>query len=672
MDKLVGQPDAEFRPGQLAALKAIFEDRRQALVVQRTGWGKSAVYFLATSLNRSRGHGPTVLISPLLALMRNQIEAATQLGLQAATVNSTNAEDWEAVFAQIANSEIDILLISPERLNNPKFRQDVLQRLMADIGLLVVDEAHCISDWGHDFRPDYQRVGRILQYLPEQTPVLMTTATANQRVVDDIVDQLGGDLEVIRGSLDRESLRLDAIELGSRAERLGWLADNVKKMPGSGIIYTLTVRDSEQVAAFLQHEGIDAVAYSGTTNLEIKLRVEQNLAANDVKAVVATSALGMGYDKPDLKWVVHYQSPGSPIAYYQQVGRAGRAVDDSWGVLLSGDDDKEIQDFFIATAFPTPEQAETILDALEQSDGLKVGAILQKVNLRDQRLRGFLKQLEVSGFLEQDGGRWYRTIKEWRYPTDRVTAVTNQRRHEQRSMVEYVKTTDCRMRFLRNLLDDDQATDCGRCSACTGRGMPPHPSEEAVQRAEAFLGSLHPTIEPRKVWPVGADRSGLPKFVPFETGVALTREGSPTTGRLVVRGKRVDHRFDNRLIFELAEVISQRGLTDHVSYLTFVPSTSSNLVSDLAERLGSKLRLPVIETLRALPGPPQAEMENSSTQMRNALSKLEVVADPPAGGGLLVDDIVDSRWTLTVAANLLAARGSGPLYPVVLADASYG
>jgi ATP-dependent DNA helicase RecQ len=234
-------PRATFREGQWEAISALVEGRSRVLVVQRTGWGKSLVYFIAAKLLRESGTGPTLLISPLLSLMRNQIEAARSLGINARSINSANNEEWTDIEAELAVDQCDVLVVSPERLSNDRFRSQTLPSIQTGIGLFVVDEAHCISDWGHDFRPDYRRIVRIVRGLPKEVPLLATTATANERVGNDIVSQLGTDLVVFRGPLERESLRLQVIELPDQAERLAWLVEHVPGLPGSGIIYCLTV-----------------------------------------------------------------------------------------------------------------------------------------------------------------------------------------------------------------------------------------------------------------------------------------------------------------------------------------------------------------------------------------------------------------------------------------------
>ena len=482
--------EATFRDGQRTAIEAVIEDGHRALVVQRTGWGKSLVYWIATRVRRDQGHGPTLIISPLLALMRNQIAMAGRLGLRAATINSGNVEDWDAIHHGLAADAIDVLLISPERLANERFTRDILPGIQGSIGLFVVDEAHCISDWGHDFRPDYRRIGRILQALDPSVPVLATTATANDRVVDDVAEQLGEGATVLRGPLARQSLQLDAIVLENQAERLAWLAGELPRMPGSGIVYCLTVADTQRVATFLQSQGIDARPYNADLSTGEREGLEDALVANEMKALVATVALGMGFDKPDLGFVVHYQRPGSAIAYYQQVGRAGRAVEHAFGVVLSGREDDDIAEFFMDQAFPPTADMHRILAALEDGGSMSASRLETTVNLRRGRIAQALKLLELDGAVARDGGRYVRTTTPWEQDEERIERVIAARRTELAQMQAYMRHDGCLMAFLIRQLDDPDVTACGRCANCTGRGLP-RTVDEGLVRA-AISAARHP------------------------------------------------------------------------------------------------------------------------------------------------------------------------------------
>ncbi len=514
--RLIAAPtgEARLRGDQWRAIDALVADRRRALVVQRTGWGKSAVYFVATALLRERGAGPTVIVSPLLALMRNQVEAAARAGIHARTINSSNTEEWDTIQAEVAAGEVDVLLVSPERLNNPDFRDRVLPELAAATGLLVVDEAHCISDWGHDFRPDYRRLRPMLADLPPGVPVLATTATANARVTADVAEQLGTgagtDALVLRGPLDRESLSLGVLQLRDAAHRMAWLADHLGELPGSGIIYTLTVAAAEEVTAFLRQCGYTVASYTGKTENADRQQAEEDLLANRVKALVATSALGMGFDKPDLGFVVHLGSPSSPIAYYQQVGRAGRGVEHAEVLLLPGKEDQAIWEYFASIAFPPEEQVRRTLEVLGRADRpLSLPALEPLVELRRSRLETMLKVLDVDGAVRRVQGGWTATGVPWAYDSERYAWVAKQREAEQQAMRDYVTTAGCRMEFLRRQLDDEAAAPCGRCDTCNGPRFTESVSPAALDAARGELGRAGVEVEPRKMWPTGLPAVGV-------------------------------------------------------------------------------------------------------------------------------------------------------------------
>jgi ATP-dependent DNA helicase RecQ len=606
--------------------------------------------------------------------MRNQLEMAQRVGVNARTLNSENPQEWPEVEEQVRQGSIDLLLVSPERLNNPDFRENLLPILVRTTGLVVVDEAHCISDWGHDFRPDYRRIARVLDRLPSTVPVLCTTATANQRVIDDILLQLGEDLVVFRGTLERDSLRLSVVALPDPAKRLAWLANAIPGMPGSGIVYCLTVRDTKMVAGWLRQCGIEARAYSGETEPSHRVEVEEALASNRLKAVVATSALGMGYDKPDLGFVIHYQSPGSPIAYYQQVGRAGRNLAEAEGVLLVGSEDRDIQDYFIRTAFPPQAQAESVVALLERTAApMTLREVLAHVNIRQTRLEAMLKVLEVEGAVERPSpGRWRRTFGVWSYDVDRVERVTAARRQEQTAMRRYAETSSCLMAFLRRELDDPHANPCGRCGPCTGRHANVSLADEEIAQAREWLRSSPLVIEPRKQWMADVvGQSTIPREVRLQEGRSLSSYDDGGWGHLVRDAKYAGGTFSEELVAAAGRLIRQWSPQPSPEWVTSVPSVRHpRLVLDFAERLAGGLGLPFHNVVTRVRGnAPQKEMENSPQQLRNVYGAFSVPSELPAGPVLLVDDIHDSRWTLTVVGVALRTSGSGPVYPFTLAQA---
>jgi ATP-dependent DNA helicase RecQ len=671
--RLTGRDDSTFRPGQWEAIQRLVAERARVLVVQRTGWGKSGVYFIATRLLRDRGSGPTLLVSPLLALMRNQLEMARRSGVRAETIHSDNRADWVEIEARARRNEVDLLLVSPERFNNLHFRYEVLPALTKSVGLLVVDEAHCISDWGHDFRPDYRRIQRVVELLPDGVPVLCTTATANDRVVADIVAQLGEDLLVERGPLGREGLALAVVDLPEPARRLAWLADQLAVMPGSGIVYCLTVRDAERVGAWLRHRGIDARSYTGEADSGDRISIEQQLLANEVKVVVATSALGMGFDKPDLTFVVHFQSPGSPIAYYQQVGRAGRAVDASMGVLLAGREDAEIQDWFIRTAFPSRPQAEEVVSVLETAARpLSLRAIEAEVNVRHTRLEVMLKVLEVEGAVERVGGGWSRTKRAWAYDGERVDRVTSARRAEQAAMRGYASTAGCRMEFLRTQLDDPEARPCGLCDRCRSWSLDVPLDARLVADAAAFLRDRPIELEPRKQWPgVDAARGNIPDGMRNRVGRAVSAYNDGGWGTAVREAREGAAAVLDALVEAAAELVRRWQPDPAPEWIAYVPSLERAVVPDFAARLAAQLGIPAVDVMRRIrEGRPQKEMENSAQQFRNVHGAFTVVGPVPERPVLLIDDLIDSGWTLTVVGAELRKAGSGPVHPLVLAQAT--
>lgn len=674
-----GFPDAQFREGQEEAIRYLVNQRGRLLVVQKTGWGKSFVYFIATRLLREAGHGPTLLISPLLALMRNQIAAAERMGVRAATINSDNPDAWIEIETRLRQNEVDILLISPERLANERFRTQVLAGIAGRIALLVIDEAHCISDWGHDFRPHYRLLERIVKTLPPNLRLLATTATANNRVMDDLMAVLGPNLEISRGDLNRPSLTLQTIRMPSQAERLAWLAEQLAVLKGHGIIYTLTVRDANQVAAWLNSKHLNVEAYTGETGSR-RAALEQALLDNQVKALIATTALGMGYDKPDLSFVIHYQTPGSVIAYYQQVGRAGRALDNAYGILLSGHEEIDITDYFIKSAFPTRDEVAAVISALETAqNGLSVPELLARVNLSKGRIQKTidLLSLESPAPIAKLGSKWQLTAALLREAFwDRAERLTALRRAEQQQMQDYVNLGSGHMAFLINALDGDPRT----VGSSAWPPLPTTVNPAPVQEAIAFLRGVNLTIEPRKKWPDGGmPHHQLKGLIPLEyqaqPGKALCVWGDAGWGSLVRRGKYHDKRFADDLVTACVNVIQQWNLPIAPTWVSCVPSLRHpDLVPNFAQRLATALGLPFHPVLAKINDrPEQKTMANSTQQARNVDGSLafSVPRLPRRGPLFLVDDMVDSRWTLTVAAWLLRTHGSGEVWPLVLAQAGH-
>ncbi|HEY5320141.1 MAG TPA: DEAD/DEAH box helicase [Galbitalea sp.] len=693
---LVGRDDADFHEGQFEAIETLVDARRRALVVQRTGWGKSAVYFVATLLLRRQGAGPTILVSPLLALMRDQIAAAARAGVRAVAINSTNPHEWASVQAMLVADEVDVLLVSPERLNNPSFRENQLPALIRNIGMLVVDEAHCISDWGHDFRPDYRRLRDLIAQMPTGVPVLATTATANSRVVQDVAEQLGalaggvsitsapssrdystGGSEVvtIRGPLARASLRLGVLRLPDARTRLGWLLSHLADLPGSGIIYTLTVAAAEDTARLLREAGHSVRAYTGQTDPAEREESEGMLKRNQVKALVATSALGMGFDKPDLGFVLHLGAPSSPVAYYQQVGRAGRATDNADVLLLPGSEDEAIWKYFATASMPDQARAEAILGALGDTP-MSTPALEARVNIRRTPLELLLKVLDVDGVVKRVQGGWISTGHPWTYDRERYERIAAERVAEQQHMIEYERTDGCRMEYLQRSLDDGTAAPCGRCDNCAGVWYPVDVRDDATETATTSLDRVGVPLDPRAQWPTGADRLGVPmkgnikpdeRMLEGRALARLTDLGWGNTLREIFSPGVPDAPASPALLAACVRVLADWNWDERPVGIVAMPSRAHPLLVDsLAHGLASAGRLPYLGALDLVGDGPIGEPGgNSAYRLSSVWNAFEVgpalaaALDNANGPILLVDDLADSRWTLTVAARLLRGASTG-------------
>ncbi|MCI4012470.1 RecQ family ATP-dependent DNA helicase [Brevibacterium sp. ZH18] len=679
--ELTANPEAQFRDGQLESIRDLVVEKKRVLVVQRTGWGKSAVYFVATRMLRAAGTGPSLIISPLLALMRDQIAAAERAGVRAASLNSSNVTEWDTVLDDLRAGNLDVLLVSPERLNNPQFRDEVLPQLLAFLGLIVVDEAHCISDWGHDFRPDYRRIGHILSELPGNTPVLATTATANSRVVADVAEQLGHDTTVVRGELARDSLRLGVLPGLDASGRIAWLTSHLGDFTGSGIIYTLTVSAAEDITRILRDQGHEVRAYTGRTDAEERADLEQQLKDNRIKALVATSALGMGFDKPDLGFVLHIGAPSSAVAYYQQVGRAGRATDSADVLLLPGAEDQEIWNYFATASMPSQTDANAVLQALAEADGpLSVARLETLVGTKRTRLQLLLKTLEVEDAVTKIKGGYISTGRGWVYDQERYEKVAAVRAAEAQAMLDYESTRECRMEFLIRQLDDPEPKPCGRCDNCAGIWWSTEISDEQRQATAGTLHRIGLPIDPRSTWPSGMANIGVPLKGKIPVGelaaegraiARLSDLGQGQTLRSFLAPDAPDAEVPAQIGKWCLEVLGQWDWAIRPEAVVSMPSARRPLtVRSLAANLASAGRL--------IDGGELLQVHDHGTPDVNSAFRVKDLYDafvvPPeveeavAGKSvLLVDDEVVSRWTMAIGARLLRQAGATAVLPFALA-----
>ena len=649
--------DAAPRAEQLDAVQALLQPAARVLVVQATGWGKSAVYWAATRALRSLGCGPALVVSPLLALMRDQVMAADRAGLAAATVNSTNFAEWDEVFERLDSDAIDVLLVSPERLGNPRFAAR-LGELLARVGLIVIDEAHCISDWGFDFRPDYQRLARALLATPTAS-ILATTATANHRVSRDIGRQLGQQALTFRGTLARTSLTLSVVPGLSPLQRYAWMADAIERLPGSGIVYVLTVAEAERLAAFLRSLGHAVEAYSGQIDAERRLQVEEQLRHNQIKAVVATSALGMGYDKPDLGFCVHIGSPASPVAYYQQVGRAGRGVAHAEGVLLPSEADERIWDYFATATIPDEVHAHKVLEVLA-AEALSLPEIEARTGVRRGRLEALLKILAVEGVVDKDGSSWRASGPAYVHDRAKWSALIEVRRQEAELMRRYARGQGCLMAYLQTALDDPAPAPCGRCSVCTGRLPDPgaSPSQDKQNAAREFLRGIDIEIEPRKLWPAGAKRKGPIKG--FAQGRAVAFADDPAWAESL-QAWRQSGELPQTLLEGAVATLARWSKHWPARPTCVVPLAAPHMAANqsLASFIAHKGRLPLHDVLSWQGGPAPSDSASAAVvEHLQSVMQLAPGTALPAGPVLLVACEVRSRWSASLAATLLREHGA--------------
>jgi len=662
--------NAKFREGQKEAIEAVVNGKR-TLVVQKTGWGKSLVYFIATKLlKEKKKDGITLIISPLLALMNNQIDSAQRLGLNVKTINSDNNDEWDNIISDICdNNTVDALIISPERLANADFVKDCLDKIKNRVNLFVVDEAHCISDWGHDFRPDYRRIVKILQLLPGNVPVLATTATANDRVVNDIVAQLGENLVISRGELIRESLAIQVIKLQKKEDRLAWLAENIEKMPGSGVVYCLTKADCDLVTDWLNENDIKSEKYYADISKEYKAIILDKFQKNEIKVLVATVAFGMGYDKPDIGFVIHFQRPANIVSYYQQIGRAGRGIELAYAILLCGEEDEHINQYFINSAFPTEKDMNIVVDFITDNPGKSISEIKGALNIRANRVEKTLKYLTVGDdiyteYVNRKKG-YYKSAKKWEPDLERSEGITAIRYKEMQDMDEFTKQKGCYMKYIAEKLDDVNAKVCGKCSNCRGLLFDEMVGAETVQRAQQFIKSKFGVIEPRKQFP---DKTKIESEFQFKSGIVLSNYADAGYGMAVQKGKYVDGYFSDELVDASVKILSEFIKNNNIEWITPVTSKRHpQLVPDFAKRLADRLGIGYFEGIKKFNAEEQKKFENSKGQYQNANDSFEII-QVKKENILLVDDMVDSRWTFTVCAMKMREMGSGDIYPFALAN----
>lgn len=659
--------NAQFREGQLKAIQNVLNGEK-ILVVERTGWGKSLVYFLSTKLLRKKKSGITIVISPLLSLMENQMLSALKFGLKCEMLNSLTSYKRTEIFEQLKNNELDLIFTSPETLMKNEI-QNFLTYIK--INFLVVDEAHCISEWGHDFRLDYTKLKTLVKNIHSRIPILATTATANDRVIEDIKIQFGNDLKILKGSLSRESLHIQVLKNMNTAERLAWLLENLNKIPGTGIIYCLTRRECEFVSSFLKENGINSESYYSRKNPKdeiINKKALELFTENKIKVIVATVKLGMGYDKEDISFVIHYNTPPNIISWYQQIGRAGRNISDAYIFLMSSFDDEARNKMFMMKSFPEKHETEEIMQCIRDSVfGITEKNIESKVNSNAAKIRKALDFLEHDGFTFKHENKYFVTSRAFKYNDEHYEKLRALRLDELQQVTDLIRTEECYTKFSVNCLDDFTARDCKKCSNCTGEDIIENLSlsQESIKIAKDFMKSEIIIITPLEKLPNGEEI----KFK-LMSGICLSRYGAEGVGDIV---KRVKYSWLSHYPDEIIEIAAEKLFPvtqEHeIKNITFIPSLRNKLVDDFAERLALKMGLEFSDLLVKTDSPPQKNMQNDYYQCENVKNSFSIRKDIEIPEKvILIDDIIDSGWTLNICGMKLMQSGCEKVFPFALAD----
>ena len=680
--RAVGDNEATFRAGQWEAIVSLIDQKRHLLLVQRPGWGKSSVYFIATSVLRSRGLGITFIVSPLIALIRNQCEAAKRRwNIRAESITGNNTVDWYRIKHNINNGNVDVLFITPEQLVSQQFSENHLQEIIDSTSLFVVDEAHCMSGWVDDYRIAYLKVKYLIESLPNSVPILCTTATAQDKVIEDIKSKISG-IALQRGPLTLESLELQTMRVSSKEEGLAWLKDHILKLPGTGIIYTLKKRDTSLIASWLKFHNVSSEAYY--TGIESAALSEEKFLNNQIKVLVATNALGVGYDKPDLKFVIHYGAPGSLRAYYQQVGRAGRAIQQAVGLMMLDPNDVKVHGHFWRQTFPHKKEVNRVLDELHSNTRLTIGQLTKNLNIQYPKIRKVLTYLSLCKpplVREDQFGGWYRTSPRVAYPgeTYKIHKMIMERERAWREVLDYVDHKGCLMEYICRNLDDRASKPCGKCASCLGQSIiPANISQASIAAAVNFTSEseipfmCHKNI-PKNAFPLYQLSDDISPDWRADEGCALSRWKDDVWGTIVADDKRTLH-FRDELVDVSAKMINKRWLKDQsLGWVTCIPSINKpNLVPSFAERLAFKLNIPFQPVIIKIRGnAPQKLQETQFHRCKNLDGVFEIQGRMLKGPVLLVDDVVDSRWTLTVGSVLLRRAGSDKVYPFALATSPW-
>ncbi len=627
------------------------------LFVEKTGFGKSLCYqFPATQLK-----GVTIVFSPLIALMRDQVRSMQEKGITAAAINSNQIpEENEAIIALARSNKLDILYIAPERLENAAWISAAREMKIA---MIVIDEAHCISMWGQSFRPNYRRIVTLVKLLPRNFPVLATTATATTRVQADIIEQVGSGLKPVRGRLLRSNISLSVVMVQNEDEKFYWLAEYLPKLPKTGIIYTGTQANTDIYSNWLQFLGYNSAAYSGRLDSESRKRIETDFIANRYDAVVSTNALGMGIDKPDIRFIIHTQIPQSPIHYYQEIGRSGRDGREAHAILLyNPDEDHELPESFIDGTKPSVEKYESII-SITRKALLGRNEVIKAANLKQTQVNVILSDLIDQGIINEIDGKRKKYFYNPEAPEFDPTGfelLRTVQREELTRMIDYTALQTCRMEYLCNYLGDDQLKKCDICDNDTRNYLNLSKGEAYKNKLQEFRETFFPLLE------VESQRSSI------INGVAASYYGITNVGAALRHSKYEDGGdFPDWLLKVTLKAFRKHYGNTRFDLILFVPpSESGKLVENFALKISSVLKIPISDKLiKRSSTSPQKVFHSGISKKDNVKDKF-IYENPEEIEGkniLLIDDIFDSGYTIKEIGQYLTTIGADCIAPLVIA-----
>ncbi len=645
-----------FYDEQWNAIERLLSGKR-VLVIEKTGFGKSLCYqFTATQLP-----GMAIIFSPLIALMRDQVAYLQSIGIPSECVNSGQTPEKNTrILEEARQGKIKILYITPERQENRRW-QEIVKQL--DLSMVVVDEAHCISVWGHDFRPAFRRIINLVQLLPETLPVLATTATATQRVAEDIMTQMGENISLIRGDLLRENLNLRVVNVDSEDAKMEWLAEFFRNQEGTGLIYTGRRADTDLYASWLKHIGISATNYNAGLDRELRKEIEEGLKSNRWRCVVSTNALGMGIDKPDIRFIIHTQIPASPTHYYQEIGRAGRDGLPTEIALLYNPEDKDLPEYFIRNSRPAIKNYLRAIEALKQ-EPLGTYDLTRRTNLTRTQVGVILNDLVDQGIVCQvafGGSRKYEYQSN--APFLDIRPFEKLRRFkfgELKKMIEYAESSNCRMDYLCRYLGDTSVGRCGKCDNDLNRRHQATITDGGREKIRDFWNTYFPELK------VGSSRSNL------VDGIASSYYGVSNVGAIIHHCKYENGgHFPDYLLVQTLRAYRKHFGREEFDLVVYVPPTESgDLVEIFAKRVAKNLHFSVSDGLKKMRvTKPQKVFQNSVLKRDNVKEAFyyENPSDIRGKSILVVDDILDSGATIKEIGRAFTKLGAAKIAPLVIA-----